>query len=235
MLWVSISEVLQTKLYITTMNKKLFSIVAAASMIASSAFARTDAWYVSAHGGADFGTKSKVKEGNFNGSEVKYKTGMSVGAAVGHSFDDFRFELELGYKNLKAKEMKVFSAAPARNVTSTNINGSVSIFSLMGNVYYDLPVMDQVDLYFGAGLGMANIRSDVKEKTGAVTKIDGNANVFAYQLMAGPAYKINDQWTVSLGYRFFGYTNPKLKIKGTKTKIRNNFVHSVELALRCSF
>ncbi len=217
------------------MNKKLFSIVAAASMLASSAFARTDAWYVSAHGGADFGTKSKVKEGNFNGSEAKYKTGFNVGAAVGHSFDDFRFELELGYKNLKAKETKLVSAAPAATATVTNVSGGLSIFSIMGNVYYDLPVMDQVDLYFGAGLGMANVRSNIKIKTAAGAEIDGNANVFAYQLMAGPAYKINDQWTVSLGYRFFGYTNPKLKVDGVKTKIRNNFVHSVELALRCSF
>lgn len=216
------------------MNKKLFSIVAAASMLASSAFARTDAWYVSAHGGADFGTKSKVKEGDFNGSEAKYKTGFNVGAAVGHSFDDFRFELELGYKNLKAKETKLVSAAPAATTIVTNVSGGLSIFSIMGNVYYDLPVMDQVDLYFGAGLGMANVRADMKDKTTG-GKIDGNANVFAYQLMAGPAYKINDQWTVSLGYRFFGYTNPKLKVAGAKTKIRNNFVHSVELALRCSF
>ncbi len=206
------------------MNKKLFSIVAAASMIASSAFARTDAWYVSAHGGADFGTNSKIKEGAFNGDEIKYKTGFNVGAAVGHSFDDFRFELELGYKDLKAKEV----------AQSTNVSGQCKIFSVMGNVFYDLPVMDQVDLYFGAGLGMANIRSDITEKA-TPFKIDGNANVFAYQLMAGPAYKINDQWTVSLGYRFFGYTNPKLKVAGVKTKIRNNFVHSVELALRCSF
>ena len=217
------------------MNKKLFSIVAAASMVASAAFARTDAWYVSAHGGADFGTKSKVKEGNFNGSEAKYKTGFNVGAAVGHSFDDFRFELELGYKNLKAKEVKVISARPARTATSTNVSGGLSIFSLMGNVYYDLPVMDQVDLYFGAGLGMANVRANIENKGPISSKIDGNANVFAYQLMAGPAYKINDQWTVSLGYRFFGYTNPKLKVAGVKTKVSNNFIHSVELALRCSF
>ena len=215
------------------MNKKLFSIVAAASMLASSAFARTDAWYVSAHGGADFGTKSKVKEGDFNGSEAKYKTGFNVGAAVGHSFDDFRFELELGYKNLKAKGFKEIKAG-AFDHDTTNVSGSLSIYSLMGNVFYDLPVMDQVDLYFGAGLGMANVRADMKDKTTG-GKIDGNANVFAYQLMAGPAYKINDQWTVSLGYRFFGYTNPKLKVAGAKTKIRNNFVHSVELALRCSF
>ena len=216
------------------MNKKLFSIVAAASMVASSAFARTDAWYVSAHGGADFGTKSKVKEGNFNGSEAKYKTGFNVGAAVGHSFDDFRFELELGYKNLKAKEINSVTAGVA-GPKATNLSGGLSIFSLMGNVYYDLPVMDQVDLYFGAGLGMANVRANIENKNPGGSKIDGNANVFAYQLMAGPAYKINDQWTVSLGYRFFGYTNPKLKVAGVKTKIRNNFIHSVELALRCSF
>ncbi len=215
------------------MNKKLFSIVAAASMVASSAFARTDTWYVSAHGGADFGTKSKVKEGNFNGSEAKYKTGFNVGAAVGHSFDDFRFELELGYKNLKAKEINSVTAGVA-GPKATNLSGGLSIFSLMGNVYYDLPVMDQVDLYFGAGLGMANVRADITEKA-TPFKVDGHANVFAYQLMAGPAYKINDQWTVSLGYRFFGYTNPKLKVAGVKTKIRNNFIHSVELALRCSF
>lgn len=215
------------------MNKKLFSIVAAASMLASSAFARTDAWYVSAHGGADFGTKTKVKEGAANGTELKYKTGFNVGAAVGHSFDDFRFELELGYRNLKAKELNPVAAGVA-GAKITNLSGGLSIFSLMGNVYYDLPVMDQLDFYFGAGLGMANVRANIERKdTGA--KFDGNANVFAYQVMAGPAYRINDQWTVSLGYRFFGYTNPKLKVAGVKTKFSNNWNHSVELALRCSF
>jgi opacity protein-like surface antigen len=203
------------------MNKKLFSIVAAASMIATSAFARTDTWYVSAHGGADFPTKSKAKDVAI---ETKFKTGYSIGAAVGHSFDEFRFELEAAYRNAKAKEVDA----------SRDVSGSFGIFSLMGNVYYDLPVMDQVDLYFGAGLGWANVSANVKENT-APAEIDSSSSVMAYQLMFGPAWNINDQWTVSLGYRFFGYTNPKLKYNGTKEKFKNNYVNSVELAVRCTF
>ncbi len=203
------------------MNKKLFSIVAAASMIATSAFARTDTWYVSAHGGADFPTKAKRKE---TGTEAKFKTGYSIGAAVGHSFDEFRFELEVAHRNAKVKDLG----------GSKDVSGGLSIFSLMGNVYYDLPVMDQVDLYFGAGLGWASVSSNMKEKN-TPAKIDGSASVMAYQLMFGPAWNINDQWTVSLGYRFFGYTNPKLKYNGTKEKFKNNYVNSVELAVRCTF
>lgn len=205
------------------MNKKLFSIVAAASMIATSAIARTDAWYVSAHGGADFPTKYK------NGSnEGKFKTGYSAGVAVGHSFDEFRFELEGSYRDSKIKEVK--SALG----TSTNVSGGLAITSLMANAYYDLPVMDQVDLYFGAGIGWANVRANIKEKTSGDT-IEGNSSVAAYQFMAGPAWNINDQWTVSLGYRFFGYTKPTLKVNGTKEKVKNNYVNSVELAVRCTF
>lgn len=205
------------------MNKTLFSIVAAASVMATSAIARTDAWYVSAHGGADFPTK--VKESN---KELKFKTGYSVGAAVGHSFDEFRFELEGTYRNAKAKDAKIGS------VTINDVSGSLSIFSLMGNVYYDLPVMDQVDLYFGAGLGWGHVKSDLKGLAGTY-KIDGSASVVAYQFMFGPAWNINDQWTVSLGYRFFGYTKPKLKVNGNKEKIKNNYINSVELAVRCTF
>lgn len=209
------------------MNKKLFSIVAAASIMATSAFARTDTWYVSAHGGADFPTKSKIKD---TGTETKFKTGYSIGAAVGHSFDEFRFELEAAYRNAKAKEVKFGDTGDI----SKDVSGSLGIFSLMANAYYDLPVMDQVDLYFGAGIGWANVHANIKENT-EPAKIDGSASVMAYQLMFGPAWNINDQWTVSLGYRFFGYTNPKLKVDGTKTKFKNNYVNSVELAVRCTF
>ena len=117
----------------------------------------------------------------------------------------------------------------------------------MINVYYDYALSDTCSLYLGAGLGVARVAC----KTTAVAAVDAGADgyaadyngqgipsaeysktVFAWQVMAGVAYDINENWTVEAGYRLFN--TAKVKFDG-KNSIKTPFASSLDLGLRYNF
>lgn len=231
------------------MNKKLLSCVAAASIcLATTASARTDSWYVSAHGSLASASDLKPDEAGYEGTKLKYKTGFGGGLAIGHSFDAFRFEFELAYRGFKNKSMIVDGAAvtalhPAlalflpldiKDLTT----GTLHVLSFMFNGFYDFTLTDDIDLYIGGGLGMAVLHPAVKANiSGDNIEIKAAASVFAYQLMLGPVWKIDEHWSLSAGYRFVSYTKPKFRsfTNSSKVQFKSNYIHSLDFALRYSF
>ena len=87
---------------------------------------------------------------------------------------------------------------------------------------------DECSLYLGLGLGAAKVAINDK----AADMEDVSKTVFAWQVMAGVAYDINENWTVEAGYRLFNTSKVKVA-NGVKAKMP--FASSLELGLRYNF
>ena len=87
----------------------------------------------------------------------------------------------------------------------------------MGNVIYDILPGSAFNPFIGAGIGVNHVKVDVTGQfsniPGAITaanpaiqnlSIDDSDTAFAYQLIAGLAWKANDQLSVDLTYRYLG-------------------------------
>ena len=64
------------------------------------------------------------------------------------------------------------------------------------------------------------------------SKVETGKCVFAWQVLAGVAYDINENWTVEAGYRLFGTSKVKA---GKNVKIKTPLQNSLELGLRYNF
>lgn len=157
--------------------------------------------------------------------------------AAGYALDNWRFELEGGYRNGKqAKNPIMLTTTTVDTVNinnSQNINTSsvsvkefanISDWTLMGNVYYDIPLSEDFSWYVGAGAGVAFETKKVSVAanssttqnfpvgppvTNSITTIKEKDILFAYQVMTGVSYAITDNIDATLGYRFTGTSKPK--------------------------
>ena len=115
----------------------------------------------------------------------------------------------------------------------------------MINAYYDYALTDECSLYLGLGLGVARVSCKTTKveavaganavngyNTFAIDSRECSKTVFAWQVMAGVAYDINENWTVEAGYRLFN--TAKVKFDG-KNSIKAPFASSLDLGLRYNF
>ncbi len=159
-----------------------------------------------------------------NGTDVGWETdfnnGYSFGLAVGRRYGAFRAEIELAYQragvnthtdvsaaglDLSAEDAAVLisgSAALGTDVQTLVADGQGSIKTWYGmvNGFYDFDVDDRITPYIGVGVGVGFV--DVDYSPSAVGIIDDNSTQFAYQIMGGLAYQLNDQTELFAGYRY---------------------------------
>lgn len=196
------------------MNKKvLFGMfgLAAGSLMADNAVVTFNP-YVAVKGGYSILSKK---------DNIKYKNGFVGAAEFGVSYDAWRLGLEVAYRQNKINDGKTTNALKR---TYNKINA----LSAMINVYYDYALTDECSLYLGLGLGAA--KANFVEKEGA--KKECGKTVFAWQVMAGVAYDINENWTVEAGYRLFNTSKVKM---ANDNKVKMPFASSLELGLRYNF
>lgn len=182
-------------------------------------------WYIQANGSLGWHNDSKFSYNKDRLSE-RQKPGFGGSVAVGRIIENWRLELEASYRENSSKS----------KLTTSNT-------SLMLNGYCDMPVMEDLSFYIGAGAGISSVNGKVHrvefENTSAEFPKDKNNldTVFAWQLMSGFSYALSDEWDLILGYRLFATAKPTLakfhneKLKMTKMPLSNN----VELGLRFKF
>lgn len=198
------------------MNKKvLFGVFGLAGSMFAAENVSTFNPYVAVKGGYSILSK---KDG------AKYKNGFAGAAEFGISYDAFRLGLEVSYKQNKIKEVEAEKAAA---VAGMEKDQKVNTLAAMINVYYDYALTEECSLYAGLGLGVA--KTTVKDKNG----IERGKTVFAWQILAGVAYDINENWTVEAGYRLFNTS--KIKVGHKDQKVKAPFASSIELGLRYNF
>jgi opacity protein-like surface antigen len=142
-------------------------------------------------GSTGLGISGTWEEVNFDDS--KYDNAVAWNGAVGNNFGSYRLEAALGYE-------------------SHNLNGSnsdkTSFLTIMANGYYDFDSGSKIIPYLMAGAGVANV--DVFWTT-------ENSTSFVWQVGAGAGFKIDDNVTMDLGYRY-------IKPEGLQCPYDNNDV-----------
>ena len=198
------------------MNKKvLFGVFGLAGSMFAAENVSTFNPYVAVKGGYSILSK---KDG------AKYKNGFAGAAEFGISYDAFRLGLEVSYKQNKIKEVEAGKAAAVAGMLKDQ---KVNTLAAMINVYYDYALTEECSLYAGLGLGIA--KTTVKFADG----LEAGKTVFAWQILAGVAYDINENWTVEAGYRLFNTS--KIKVAVQDKKVKAPFASSIELGLRYNF
>ncbi|MBY0237954.1 MAG: outer membrane beta-barrel protein [Burkholderiaceae bacterium] len=146
-----------------------------------------------------------------NGPDTSDKTSGSL--AVGRYLPN-AWRVEAEYSTRTKSEFDTlwqWTGGESRNVVQASAQ------RLMLNAYKDFPVAEALSLYAGAGVGISNIRAAGYQGTTLRTFDKHTQNNFAYGLTVGMGYRLNQVFTVGLGYRYVG-------LGETQTGI-NNFIN----------
>ncbi|MEO6359147.1 MAG: outer membrane beta-barrel protein [Sphingomicrobium sp.] len=145
---------------------------------------------------------------------IEYKRGLDLDAIVGYDFGMFRLEGELGYKRANLDEIETDSSyisalntalnrpsaapdvgapgLPALSAADFDLDGKVTVTSLMANALVDFGDEQGLSFYAGGGIGRAKVKM-----------LGGSDNSMAMQLIAGLRYAISPNMGVGLKYRYF--------------------------------
>lgn len=151
--------------------------------------------YVSGSFGLVSVSDSTFSESNGSSFEVSTDPGFGFLAAIGNNFDGLRAEAEMSYRTNDQDE---FSSA----ASSGPLNGEITSLALMGNLLVDLPLSEIVRPFLGAGIGLANVESDISGASNA------DDTVFAYQAIAGIGFPLTHITTLDFQYRYFATADP---------------------------
>lgn len=168
--------------------KKLFILFTALLAIASPKAAQAldvEGFYAGGLGGINF------LNYKHSGVTVDFKPGWMAGAYAGYRFcNGIRAEGEAVYRYNRTKTIK------AHNIHHQHISGHVRTWSFMANGLYDFDVDCWCLVpYLGAGIGYDNTKVSACHE-------NGNANGFAWQIIAGALYPIDDCMEMGLEYRY---------------------------------
>lgn len=131
------------------------------------------------------------KSGKEDNSPLKASF-LAGGGAFGYKMDDIRVDVEGLYSQL-SKDADVVSDDKAAD--------SVTAFSGLVNVYYDIAIEDMpITPYVGVGVGAAYISNP--SEASAVKDQKGFG--FAYQAKAGVSYDVTPEIKLFAGARYFG-------------------------------
>ncbi|WP_410542281.1 P44/Msp2 family outer membrane protein [Wolbachia endosymbiont of Tetranychus urticae] len=133
------------------------------------------------------------KSGKDNNSPLKASF-LAGGGAFGYKMDDIRVDVEGLYSQL-SKDADVVDTSPA-------VVESLTAFSGLVNVYYDIAIEDMpITPYVGVGVGAAYVSNPL------VTEVTGDKKSgfgFAYQAKAGVSYDVTPEIKLYAGARCFG-------------------------------
>jgi opacity protein-like surface antigen len=169
-------------------------LVLAAALVmmatATTAMAK-DGPYVTFSGGATFVHDSDIKTTGLPTITSSFDTGGCFNVGGGLNAGPARFEAEFGYKNADLDKLSV----PGGSVSVSDME--ITVKSYMLNAYFDFKNNPLVTPFIGAGLGL--LTGDFKSQ-GSTDSV----NEFGYQFMTGFGFKVTENITLDLSYRFQG-------------------------------
>ena len=144
-------------------------------------------------------------------NKLSLGTGFNGELAVGYKFPKLRTDLSVGYSNLGNQLQTLTAPAPFGTESVTGI-GSVNLFTIMANLYYDFKIKNKTGQlsrwspYIGAGIGWGNLSTPNCSINGGNCPLyqGGNAGVFAYQGKLGLAYRATQSGSIFLEGGYLG-------------------------------
>ena len=178
-------------------------------------------WYVSLFGGVSFleTVETTYFQVNYSGYEANVETdaGFIIGGAIGtHLTQDLRVEVEVAYSENDVDKIDYYDAGSSDN-TVYDGHGKFGILTFMANLWYDVPLSQELTPYLGGGAGVAIVNGDVgyPELPGYDPIFDNSEVAFAFQLGAGFRWQVSDSMTLDVGYRLRGIDGPKFDTEVT--------------------
>lgn len=153
----------------------------------------TEGVYVAVNGGVAFledGDAGLAKDADYWDG---YAVTVAVGKRIGAMDKRVRIEGELGYQ-----KNEVDDCATSR---CRNASGDLQAYSFLVNGYFDLVKGKKIVPYLTAGVGVARVDAEIDLGRRSVEVEDLG---LAYQVGAGIAYHISDNWHIDLKYRYMG-------------------------------
>lgn len=232
--------------------KKTLAVLAAAALVAPSAFAAE----ITPYAGLGFvvdkaGTSAKrvgfdpmaadpiVRDG---GGDMKFDMAFAGEITAGVKYGQFRAELEAAFRSASEDEYDIFEGTlpmgPVNVATDIETSTSVRHNSYLANFYYDFAIADSKwEPYIGVGLGIGTYKQkatvDIEGHVAgqgqvideSETVVEQDKTVFEWQVALGTAYHFTEDWALDFGYRFNSST------------ISDEFVyaHELKLGVRYSF
>jgi opacity protein-like surface antigen len=174
-------------------------------------------WYVTLFGGVSFLDDVKTdyefddSPGFTNGADSDTDVGFIVGGAIGtHLTEDLRVELEAAYSENDVDEIRYIDGVG--NDTDYYGHGKFGLLTIMANLWYDVPLSEELKPYLGGGAGIAVVNGDVGydpvEFPDYDPIFDESRVAFAFQLGAGLRWQAWENVTLDVGYRLRGIDGP---------------------------
>lgn len=229
------------------MKKLAFFLASAAAIAAVPAQAREGQVYVGVNGGVSFEDQVTVDIDNNrndglldNAAFADTKMGIDADVVIGYDFGAFRLEAEGGYKRNGYDGLTVVNSTilpggltvPSGTVVQNDRN--LEIWSGMLNGLIEFGKDDGLQIYGGGGVGFANLSLPV-EVAGVGTVVDDNATDFAWQLIGGLRFAVNDNVDLGLKYRYFVADNFGLEAANGRPLNVDYSAHSVLASLVYNF
>jgi opacity protein-like surface antigen len=204
-------------------KKHLLMAVAAGAMVLGMASAQAAdlepvaapaEWYVSLFGGASWleDVETDYSYPGFGpiGNEAETDVGFIIGGAAGtHLTEDIRVELEVAYSENEVDHF-VFHDDDGTSDTYEG-TGHFSFLTFMANVWYDIPLSEELKPYLGGGAGIAIVDANKvgygEDENAPV--YDSSEVAFAFQLGAGLRWAVSDNIMLDVGYRLKGIDGPR--------------------------
>ena len=145
-------------------------------------------------------------------------TGFNGELAAGYRGRNFRSDLSVGYSNFanQLQTVKLSSPFQPQVSASTAGAGSVSLFTVMANGYYDFKIRNRYGAisrwspYLGAGIGLGSLNSPGCSLPNCTLFNSGSDIGFAYQLKAGISYRTNETSRLFLELGYLGITGTSI-------------------------
>lgn len=157
-----------------------------------------------------------------NNFELNTQSGINGALAVGVTFGMLRGEIEAVYRynpNDKTVDGGV----------QTGADGSLSTAHIFLNGYLEMGILGLVTPYVGVGVGYGTVSLNLKDLNGTVV-VDDDDTVYSYQLMAGAAANLTENWSITAEYRYFDtITDAELTLKSGLGTVENSDIRSHEI------
>lgn len=148
----------------------------------------------------------------YSDETYEQETGFAARFAIGGRLNEhFRAEVELGFN--RTNQGSIEETLIGATTTSTyNGKGHIDTYTLMTNVWADLPVFDNswgLTPYIGGGIGAALVNSQlVYTNFSTFGPQDSSVEVVA-QLGTGINWAVNDRFSAGVGYRLMFISGPE--------------------------
>ena len=205
------------------MKKTIYGILVLLALLIS-APAQADTLYFAAQAG--FNTQPTSENQNAavpaNGFDLNTQSGVNGALAVGAKLGMLRAEIEAVYRYNPNDKFD-------QGGTPQGADGSMSTAHLFLNGYVEIDILGIVTPYAGLGIGYGTVSLNLKQLNGTVV-VDDDDTVYSYQLMAGAAVNLTENFSLTAEYRYFDtISDAELTVSNIPGLIENSDISSHEI------